>query len=70
MPAVSKKTTVSLDETDKGSLEAIAAALKSSENESIRKALRLTLELIEHQQAGGEIILQKGRNRQGLRFLL
>jgi hypothetical protein len=66
-----RRTTVLLREDDQRNLERVAAMQGGiSDVEAIRRSLNLARELLEWaKEEGGEIILQKGRRRERIRFL-
>jgi hypothetical protein len=65
-----RRTTILLRSDDQENLSQVAELLNSSDTDAIRRALRLTKELLEWQQDGGQIILQKKTRRERLRFLI
>ena len=66
-----KRTTILLRREDQRNLEAVAAIQGGiSDVEAIRRSLSLARELLEWAKLeGGEVILQKGRRRDRIRFL-
>lgn len=66
-----KRTTVELREDDQLNLSRVAEIQGGiSDAEAIRRSLGLARELLEWSKLqGGEIILQKGRHREKIRFL-
>lgn len=67
----SKRTTVVLRPEDKRNLDAVAAMQGGiSDVEAIRRSLNLARELLEWVKVeNGEVILQKGRRKERIRFI-
>jgi hypothetical protein len=65
-----KRTTVQLDEQDQETLKELARRQRLTEMESIRRSIRLANDLMAWQESGGEIVLQRDRERERLRFVM
>ena len=70
-PGQTKRTTILLRQEDQLNLQKVAAIQGGiSDVEAIRRSLNLARELLEWtKMEGGEIILEKGRRRERIRFL-
>ena len=65
-----KRTTVLLRPGDIENLKAVARATGTTDTETIRRSLRLMRELLSWERdEGGQILLQKGRHRERIRFM-
>lgn len=70
-PGETKRTTILLRPEDQSNLQKITSLQGGiSDVEAIRRSLNLACELLDWtKNQGGEVILQKGRRRERIRFL-
>jgi hypothetical protein len=65
----SKRTTILLDPEDQQALQDLKTLQRTTDMEAIRRSIRIARQLIAWQKAGGDIVLEKGKDRTRLMFM-